>query len=209
MKASKEKSSIFATLYYKKIDVGKFSQYNIDLKNLPDQITSYYFELNKKFFDAIDHEEVSKGDVKAELTVKKTSGAYEFDINLFGTIKIPCDRCLDEMNQEIDTTNRLVVKLGEEYFEESDEIVIIPEDEGAINIAWYLYEFIVLNIPIKHVHEFGKCNKAMMSKYRKHQAVSLSDDDNDDLDNDLNDDSDDSSDEHTDPRWDALKKLKE
>ena len=183
--------------------MGKFSQYNIDLKNLPDQIISYYFELNKKFFDAIDHEEVRKGNVKAELTVRKTIGAYEFDINLFGVVNIPCDRCLDEMDQEIDTTNRLVVKLGEEYFEESDEIVIIPEDEGAINIAWYLYEFIVLNIPIKHVHRPDMCNKAMMVEYRKYQAVPISDDD-DEADDNL----DDASEKETDPRWDALKKLK-
>ena len=186
--------------------MGKFSQYNIDLKKLPDQTTSYSFELNQKFFDAIDHEDVRKGNVKAELTVTKTIGAFEFDINLFGVVNIPCDRCLDEMDQEIDTTNRLVVKLGEEYFEESDEIVIIPEDEGAINIAWYLYEFIVLNIPIKHVHKPDKCNRAMMSVYRKHQAVQLSDDDNNDSDD--SDDSDDASEQDTDPRWDALKKLK-
>ena len=66
--------------------MGKFSQYNIDLKKLPDQTTSYSFELNQKFFDAIDHEDVRKGNVKAELTVTKTIGAFEFDINLFGEI---------------------------------------------------------------------------------------------------------------------------
>ena len=33
----------------------------------------------------------------------------------------------------------------------------IPEEEGEINIAWFLYEFVVLDIPIKHVHEPGKC----------------------------------------------------
>lgn len=183
--------------------MGKFSQYNIDLKKLPDQTTSYSFELNQKFFDAIDHEDVRKGNVKAELTVTKSRGAYEFDINLFGVVNIPCDRCLDEMDQEIDTTNRLVVKLGEEYFEESDEIVIIPEDEGAINIAWYLYEFIVLNIPIKHVHRPDMCNKAMMVEYRKYQAVPISDDDDE-----AEDDLDDASEKETDPRWDALKKMK-
>ena len=196
--------------------MAKFSQYKIDLKSLSDKLTDYSYELDRKFFDAIDHEEVSKGDVKAELTVKKTSGAYEFDINLFGTIKIPCDRCLDEMNQEIDTKERLIVKFGEEYSEESDELVIIPEDEGAINIAWYLYEFIVLNIPMKHVHESGKCNKVMTSKYRKHQAVQVSDDDDDSDDDDLsvddlsddNDSSDDLAQQDTDPRWDELKKLK-
>ena len=185
--------------------MAKFSQYKIDLENLPDGTLAYSYELGQKFFDAIDHEDVRRGTVKAEFTVRKTIEAYEFNFHLVGTIQIPCDRCLDEMDQEIDTTDRLIVKLGEEYSEESDELVIIPEDEGAINIAWYLYEFIVLNIPMRHVHEEGKCNKAMTSKYRKHQAVQVSEDD-DDLDDNLNDD--DSSEEDTDPRWDELKKLK-
>ncbi len=196
--------------------MGKYSQYKIDLKNLPNETTTYSYVLDQKFFDAIDHEEVRKGNVKAELTVRRTVDAYEFNFYLFGSIQIPCDRCLDEMSQEIDATDRLIVKLGEEYSEDSDELVTIPQDEGAINIAWYLYEFIVLDIPIKHVHEQGKCNKTMVSKYRQHQAVSVSDgDDQDDaeddlLGGDLNDDDsiDDSSEENTDPRWDELKKLK-
>lgn len=194
--------------------MAKYSQFKIDLKNLPDGINAYSYDLDKRFFDAIDHEDIRKGDVKVELTVRRTVGAYEFLFHLNGAIQIPCDRCLDEMNQEIDTSNRLIVKLGEEYSEESDEIVTVPEDEGSINIAWYLYEFIALDIPIKHVHEPGKCNKVMTTKYRKHQAVDTSDDDddgNDDApDDDLNDNdlelSDDSSQE-SDPRWDELKKL--
>ena len=192
--------------------MGKFSQYKIDLKNLPNDTSTYSYELDRKFFDAIDHEDVKKGNVKAELTVKKATGSYELDFDLIGTVQIPCDRCLDEMNQEIDTTGRLIVKFGEEYSEESDELVIIPESEGAINVAWYLYEFIVLNIPIKHVHEIGNCNKAMVSKYRKHQAVNIADEDNDMQDDEMSDADDDITDdlseEQTDPRWDELKKLK-
>ena len=196
--------------------MGKYSQYIIDLKNLPGETATYSYVLDQRFFDAIDHEEVRKGNVEVELTVRRTVDAYEFNFHLVGTIQIPCDRCLDEMNQEIDTKDRLIVKFGEEYSEESDELVIIPEDEGAINIAWYLYEFIVLNIPMKHVHESGKCNKVMTSKYRKHQAVQVSDDDDDSDDDDLsvddlsddNDSSDDLAQQDTDPRWDELKKLK-
>ena len=192
--------------------MAKFSQFNIDLKNLPEGDNTYSYELDRKFFDSIDHEDVRKGNVKVELTVKKTIDAFEFNFQLAGTIQIPCDRCLDQMNQEIDTNNRLIVKLGEEYSEESDEIVTIPADEGAINIAWYLYEFIVLDIPIKHVHLPGQCNRIMTSKYRKHVVSSPDDDDDSDLDDNdidtnIDDDSDDDTSTDTDPRWDALKKL--
>ena len=70
------------------------------------------------------------------------------------------------MDQAVDTHGRLVVKFGSAYSEESDEIVIIPESEGEINIAWFLYEFIALAIPIKHVHPPGECNRVVASKFR-------------------------------------------
>ncbi len=101
------------------------------------------------------------------------------------------------------------MKFGSEYSEESDEIVIIPEVEGEINIAWFLYEFIALTIPIKHVHPKGECNRTVSSKFKKHQAVSA-DDDEDDSDDIIDDDSEPQEDEdtpQTDPRWDTLREI--
>ena len=127
------------------------------------------------------------------------------------TVEIPCDRCLDDMEIPIDTHNRLVVKFGKEYAEESDEVVVIPEDEGAINLAWFLYEFIALAIPMKHVHAPGKCNKAMSSKLKKHTARSTEDGDEEYEDDSVEEDIaiDDDVPVATDPRWDGLKGLLE
>lgn len=181
--------------------MGKLNQFNIDLENISGKTVSYTYQLDQDFFDAIDHDEVKKGSVKAEVTVQKTADAYEFNFNQVGIVQIPCDRCLDDMEQKIDTANRLVVRLGHEYSEETEELIIYPEDERNINIAWYLYEFIVLDIPIKHVHELDECNEEMVAEYLKYKAddlpVGKEDEDADDL-----------SDGYTDPRWDALKKLK-
>lgn len=105
---------------------------------------------------------------------------FEMNFQIEGVVVVPCDRCLDDMEIPIDTHNRLVVKFGKEYAEESDEVVVIPEEEGAINLAWFLYEFIALAVPMKHVHAPGKCNKAMSSKLKKHTARS-SDETEDDL----------------------------
>ncbi len=189
--------------------MAKFSLYNIPLKNLSQGKHTYEYELDRKFFEAIDGDEVKKGNVKVVLTVKKTSSTYEFNFDLKGIVQVPCNRCLDDFDQEIDSQNRLIVKLGKEYSEESDEVVIIPEDEGEINIAWFLYEFVALNIPIKHVHEPGKCNKTMSTKLRKHRAVSKDDDDEG---GDMADDDGDFTDEeeiaeNIDPRWEGLKGL--
>ncbi|MDO5524388.1 MAG: DUF177 domain-containing protein [Bacteroidia bacterium] len=192
--------------------MAKFSLYNIQLLKLSQGKHIFEYELDRKFFDAIDGDEVKKGCVKVLLTVHKTATTYEFDFDIKGIVQIPCNRCLDEMNQEIDTQNRLIVKLGHEYSEESDEVIVIPEDDGEINIAWFLYEFVALNIPIKHVHEPGKCNRTMSTKLRKHRAVNKNDEDDDEsdeLDASADDDYEDNEGaiENIDPRWEGLKGL--
>ena len=188
--------------------MAKFSLYNISLKNLSAGLHTYEYELDRKYFEAIDGDEVKKGNVKVTVTVRRTSSTFEFNFDIKGVVQVPCTRCLDDMDLEVDTKNRLIVKFGKEYSEESDEIVIIPEDEGEINIAWFLYEFIALTVPIKHVHPAGECNRMISSKLRKHRAVSTDDGDEDEVD--MGDDEDFADEDDTpanDPRWDALKGL--
>ena len=186
--------------------MGKFELYTIDLKNLTPGTHDFEYLLENKFFVDIDGNEVHKGHVRVQLAVKKSSVAFELNFQIAGTVIIPCDRCLDDMELPIETQDKLIVKFGKEYAEESDEIVIVPEEEGTINVAWFIYEFIALAIPIKHVHAAGKCNKAMAAKLRQHTAISR-----DDLAEPLDEGQEEASDEQdagvSDPRWDALKGL--
>jgi len=134
-------------------------------------------------------------------------------ITLEGIVKVPCDRCLDDMELPIAHSGKLIVKFGAAYAEEGDDIIIIPEVEGEINIAWFLYEFVALSIPIKHIHAPGKCNRMMTGKLKKHLAKNPDDDDDDmDLDMDVEEsepviDFEESDSQPTDPRWDELKKI--
>ncbi len=190
--------------------MGKFDLYKVELKNLSPGVHEYEYFLENKFFVNIDGDEVQKGKVKVNLTVKRTSMVFDMNFQLEGIVYVPCDRCLDDMELPVSTQNKLVVKFGKEYAEESEEIVIIPEEEGEINLAWFIYEFIALAIPMKHIHAPGKCNKAMSSKLKKHTARRA--DDEDEFDEEAADDivvDDDAADIPSDPRWDALKGLVE
>lgn len=191
--------------------MGKYSLYNIPLKSLDEGTHRFEYTLNDQYFKLIGDEEsdVKRGKVEVLLIVKRVSSTFEFNFELKGEVLIPCDRCLDDMLIEIDTHNRLFVKFGKEYSEESDEVVVVPETEGEINIAWFLYEFVALSVPIKHVHAPGKCNKVMAGKLKKHKAVSSDDESGDIDDDDFSDDDDSVGGGDTDPRWDALKGLVE
>lgn len=191
--------------------MGKFKLYSVDLKNLAPGVHEIEYFLENKFFVDIDGDQVQKGKVKVHLTLKRSSVMFEMNFQIEGVVMVPCDRCLDDMEMPIDTRNRLVVKFGKEYAEESDEVVVIPEAEGEINLAWFLYEFIALAIPMKHVHAPGKCNKAMSSKLKKHTTRSTDDGDGGYEEEEAEDDIaiDDDVSTATDPRWDGLKGLME
>lgn len=192
--------------------MGKFTVYNIPLKSLSEGTHTYDYLLENKYFSDINDGEsdIKRGKVEVKLTIKRIASTFEFNFDLNGEVIVPCDRCLDDLPIEVATQSRLFVKFGKEYSEESDEVVIIPEDEGEINIAWFLYEFVSLNVPMKKVHPAGKCNKMMSSKLNKHKAVSSEDssDDDDTIEEDIDIEYDnDDSGKANDPRWDALKGL--
>lgn len=173
-----------------------------------EDVCKYEYLLDNKFFIDIDGAELQKGKVQVQLEVKKLSQMFEFTFHLEGIAVVPCDRCLDDMDLPVMTDSRLVVKFGKDFSEENEEVVIIPEDEGVINLAWFMYEFVALAIPIKRVHAPGKCNKAMSSKLKKH-SVKSSDDTEDEfgMDDDIVFTDDDNVGNEPDSRWDALKGL--
>ena len=160
----------------------------------------YKYQLDNQFFLELDAPEIQKGKLDVFLQVKKTAGVYQLEFQIEGKVIVTCDRCLDEMEQPIESVDTLKVKLGNE-FSEVDDVVVVPEEDGYINVAWFIYEFIALNIPMKHVHEYGKCNKDMVKKLNKHLR-SDEDDDNDD-----DDEQDDDTPQEIDPRWNELKKI--
>ena len=163
----------------------------VDLKGLKDDEVSLVFDLDDIFFGAMDQAEVKKGSLHVSVSIRKASGFFELLIHEAGTVIIPCDRCLDDMEQPVDTDARLIVRLGDENSEDGDTIVV-AEDEGILDLTWIIYESVALAIPIRHVHAPGKCNTAMTEVLEELSADRSSDEE---------------SDQAIDPRWEQLKTL--
>ena len=185
--------------------MGKFDSYKIDLRGMREVNASYDWSVDNEFFAHIDGPEVQKGKVKVTLDVHRSVDVYELSFTIDGTVVVICDRCLDEMDLDVHTTGELQVKLGADYGEQGD-VVIIPEAEGVINVAWYIYEFVALAIPMKHVHAPGKCNKEMSGKLNKHLLRSA-DEEGFDSEAITFDDEAGEAETAVDPRWEGLKKI--
>ena len=167
-------------------------RFKIDLKGLTDEVTALEWDLDKDFFGALDETEVESGSLHVSLSIRKASGFFELLFHTVGSIDITCDRCLDLMEQPIETDNRLVVKLGS-MASEDDDTVTVDENEGILDTSWFIYEFIALAIPIQHVHATGKCNPAMTKALEELSADRSGDEE---------------SSQSIDPRWEKLLKLK-
>lgn len=156
--------------------MGKLDGYKVDLKGMATDTVSYRWQADNDFFSAVQGSDIKQGLLDVALRVKRTSGAYELEFQLQGEVEVTCDRCLESMNQPIDAFCTLRVVMGEDFVDDGD-VVVIPEREGIINVAWNIYEFAALQIPLRHVHP--DC-----------EALSES-----------------SEEERVDPRWAELKKL--
>ena len=173
-------------------DMYQSESLKIDLKGLQEGLTTLEYTLDDTYFQEIESSEISAGQVHVKVEIRKTRMFWELMLHTKGLVTIPCNLCMDDMEQPIAADNRLVVKLGEEN-NEDDELVIVDEDEGILDLSWYIYEFIALAIPIRHVHAPGKCNAAMMKVLEEHSTDRSSDEE---------------STTSVDPRWEKLKNIK-
>jgi uncharacterized metal-binding protein YceD (DUF177 family) len=177
-------------------------QFKIDLKALAEDVTPLAYELDDHYFSALSDAEIQSGALHVSGSIRKAVGFFKLQLSISGTVRIPCDRCLDLMDQPIETELSLTACLSEtgakvgqesEGSSEQDEMVIVDERDGKLDLSWPVYESIALAVPIQHVHQPGDCNDAMMRMLSEHSAARSSDADAKD---------------EIDPRWSKLAELK-
>lgn len=190
--------------------MGKFSAFKLPLKSLAPGTHEFDYKLDHQFFLNMEYDEIRDADLDVHLTVKHNHDLYALHFDITGTVLMLCDRCLDDLVVPIDTTYDISVEYGQDYNDESDDLLVIPQSDNELNVAYMLYDTVVLAIPIKHVHPMGKCNRQMSALLKKHRAgVSAEDEALAESMIESIEEMDDAPDDPAppDPRWDALKGL--
>ncbi len=191
--------------------MGKFTAYKLPLKSLAAGTYDYEYHLGKQFFTDMESADIHDADLTVKLTVTHKRDIYRLDFTITGTITLICDRCLDDLIMPVDTTYSIAVKYGDDYNDEADDLLIIPESDNFLNVAYMIYDTVALTIPIKHVHPMGKCNRQMSAMLRKHRAHRPGDEDaelEDNLIDEMETMDTERDDPPADPRWDGLKALR-
>ncbi len=187
--------------------MGKFTAYKLPLKSLGEGTYEFDYKLDKQFFVNMEYADVRDAGLDVHLVVTHHNDLYHLDFRITGTITLLCDRCLDDLLMPVDTTYAIDVEYGDDYNDDSDSLLIIPQSDNSLNVAYMLFDTVVLCIPMKHVHPLGKCNRAMSALLKKHRAHGTGEDA--ELEDEMLDsiEQPDSADEPRaiDPRWSVLR----
>lgn len=165
------------------------SDFEIPIKGLALGTHQFDFKIEDSFFKNLAYSEIDNGKVTADVKLIKESNMLIFNFSINGYVNLLCDRCLEQYKQSLEGEFKLIVKFGEELEEVSDEIITIPFGQTVFDLTHYFYEYIVLLLPLKHVHPDDKdgnstCNVEMLEQIDKNSK------------------------KDSDPRWAALKDIK-
>lgn len=161
------------------------TEFDIPFQGLRIGRHPYTFSLLGSFFQAFEMEELLEADLSAETVLDRFSSMMHFDVVLKGWVQVDCDRCNTPCQLPIDEKARFVIQFGRNTERNDDDIHVMGRQEHLLNVRPFLYETLVLGLPLRRVHtDLADCDQEIVGHLK-------SEDDEDD----------------TDPRWSALRGL--
>ncbi|WP_027127662.1 YceD family protein [Gelidibacter mesophilus] len=170
-------------------------EYNIQFVGLKLGKHHFDYQIDKKFFGYFEYDDFNDVNVEVDLLFEKKSTLLELHFKIAGIANVNCDTSNEPYDQKIEGDFNLVVKFGDEYNDENEEILVLPHGEYELNVAQYIYELIILSMPIKRIHpgiEDGTLQSDILKKLEELSPKGLDDKEQS---------------EDIDPRWNTLKKL--
>lgn len=150
--------------------------FSIPVSGLRDGQHRFDFEIDSSFFAAFDESPIEQGQLKVHLDFDKRPGMFVLEFTIEGTVETPCDRCLEKIQLPVTGEHRLLVKFSNEERPDEAEVIYVSPELEKLNVARYVYEFIVLSMPMIKVYdcendENAVCNEEMLS-YLDEEAAS-------------------------------------
>jgi uncharacterized metal-binding protein YceD (DUF177 family) len=158
------------------------------------KIGKHHFEykVEQTFFEYFEYEDFNDVKINVSLELEKKTTLLELHFKFSGWVNVNCDLTNEPYNQTIENEFDLVVNFGDEFNDENIDILIIPHGTYEISIQQYIYELIILAVPIKRLHpgvEDGTLDSEILKKLEELSPKVKE------------------NKEDIDPRWNTLKKL--
>lgn len=177
--------------------MSKINKYLISFSGLKLGKHHFEYQISNAFFESFEYHEFQNSDIKVNLILEKKSTLLELNFKHKGTVNVPCDLTSEDFDLPIKSKMKLIVSFGDEFNNDNEELLILPHGEFELDIAQYIYEMIVLSVPLRRVHPGIKDGSLDTASLRKLNELSLTE-----IKTENNKDQ-----ENIDPRWDKLKQL--
>ena len=178
--------------------MSKTKEYLIPFVGLKTGKHHFEYQISNKFFENFDYLEYNSSDVKVNVVLEKKSTMLELAFNHKGTVNVPCDMTNEEFDLPIRGTMKLIVRFGEEFNNDNEELLILPHGEFQIDVSQYIYEMIVLSVPLRRIHPGVKDGSLKTEALTKLQELTIKEE---------KEENNKQEEENIDPRWDKLKQL--
>jgi len=100
-------------------------QFNIQYVGLKEESHLFEYQIGKTFFDAYNFDDFFDATINIVLTLDKKNTLLNLSFKAEGTINVTCDVSGEPFDKEIETELQLIVKFGEEYNDDNEEILIL------------------------------------------------------------------------------------
>ena len=128
------------------------SKYKIEFAGLKIGNHQFNFKVDKKFFDSFSFSDFNDVSVNIDIDLTKKSTLLELNFILEGRVNVNCDLTNEPFDLLVKNKTDLVVKFGQDYNNEDDEILVLPHGEHKLYVEQYIFELIVLSLPPKRIH---------------------------------------------------------
>jgi uncharacterized metal-binding protein YceD (DUF177 family) len=155
----------------------------------------FKYEVDNTFFENFEFEEFNSSSIVIDAQLDKRSTIMDLLLKATGSVNVNCDVTNEPFDLAVDTSMDLVIKFGDAFNDDNEELLILSHGDYEFNISQYVYEMLVLSMPQKRVHpgvEDGSLESDVLDKLEELSVSSPEENSNKEID----------------PRWEALKKLK-
>ena len=144
--------------------------YTIPVSSLRNGRNELDFSVDWRFFRHFEGSPVEQGSFKIGVVFEKFPDHWHLWFDVSGVMDTECDRCLVPISLPVSGEYGLYVKFDPNATPDpSGDVIYVAKETTQLHIAQYLYEFIVLSIPVaKRINceggETAPCDMEMLAR---------------------------------------------
>ena len=114
----------------------------VKLNGLASGRTVFNWKADVKFFEQFGNTDILAADLDVTAKVVNHGATVDVECSVEGKVTVPCDRCLDDLELDVETN-----------FSE-----VYTPDDSSLDLSQDIYDYVCTALPLQRVHPEGECN---------------------------------------------------